>query len=162
MADGSKGANASPCNSTATDVGIGTYLHRDVSALEPMYSLNSFFWIENRVKDNRCFTKYVKTTAHIPSPSPRKPLKFIPSVIEYKSFLQKNMKKSALLETGQKVYDAIGLNPDISRAYSVADFVLELNALEERSYKIGEDVDFLPFYDNFLKRIESYAIANQN
>lgn len=72
------------------------------------------------------------------------------------------MKNSPLLKNVRKAYDAIELNPDISRAYRVADFVLELNALEKQFYELREHVDFLPFYDSLLKRIEAHAIANEN
>lgn len=59
------------------------------------------------------------------------------------------------------MYDAIDLNPNISHAFAVADFAHELSTLEAQYFELNEHVDFLPFYENMLKRIESSAIAHK-
>lgn len=97
------------------------------------------------------------TAASTTTPTPRAPLKFTTSIIEYKTFLRKYMKFFSLAKAARKLYDSIELNPDISRGYGVTDFAYELNALEKQFYELNEFVDFLPFYDKLLKRIDTAA-----
>lgn len=152
---GHVGENGRICQSKALDVRIDTYLTEYVGG----YKFWSDFWIENRVAESRCSTRYVNTTARIKVPQPREPLKFIPVVIAYKDFLRENMKNVPFGRSTQKTYDAIESNDDINDAYTVADFVVEANALEKQHFELDEHIDFLPFYDNLLKRIESFVSA---
>lgn len=119
------------------------------------------FLIENRFDYDKCSIRYVATTASITNPSPRASLTFTTSIIEYKTLLRKCMRIVSLAKAARKMYDSIESNPDISRAYDFADFAFELNALEKQFYELNEFVDFLPFYDNLQKRIESYSAANK-
>lgn len=119
------------------------------------------FLIENRFDYDKCSIRYVATTASITNPSPRASLTFTTSIIEYKTLLRKCMRIVSLAKAARKMYDSIESNPDISRAYDFADFAFELNALEKQFCELNEFVDFLPFYDNLQKRIESYSAANK-
>lgn len=155
---GSKGESASPCKNTALDIRIDNIFH---SLPILMLKLDSEFTIEKRVKNKRCSDKIISSTSAIPKPLASESLKVIPAINEYKIFLRKKFRHSSLRRTIREAYDSIDSNPEINEAYAVADFAVEVNALERQFYELIEHVDLLPFYDNLRKRIENYAIANQ-
>lgn len=156
--NGKKGEDASPCKSTALKVKAST----DFNLMNqlPAYELNCSYSVENRVKDDSCPDTFTKTNERAAKPNPGKPLKVVPSVIEYKTFLRENMANPPLMQTARKVYAAIDSNANISGAYVVTDFAREINTLQRQYDDLREHVDFLPFYDNLLRGIKSYAIAN--
>lgn len=71
------------------------------------------------------------------------------------------MKNAHQAEAIRKMYESIDSNPLINEAYTLLDLVKEANALEQHHYESGEYVDFMPFYENLLKRMNSYATVNQ-
>lgn len=156
--NGKKGEDASPCKSTALQVKATT----DINLMDqlPAYELNCSYSVENRVEDDRCPDTFIKTNEPVAIPSPGRPLKVVPSVIEYKTFLRENMANPPLMQTARKAYDAIDSNADICGAYVVTDFAREINTLQRQYDDLRGHVDFLPFYDNLLRGIKSYAIAN--
>lgn len=93
---------------------------------------------------------------------PVEPLKLASGIIEYKAFLRENMKIASREKDTRKTYDAIESNAGINNRYSAADFALELNMLEEQFYELNEQVDFLPFYDSLLQRLDNYSMSNEN
>lgn len=97
----------------------------------------------------------------VEDPEPIEPLKFTSEIFEYKSYLRANMKIPSQARTIRKAYNAIDLNGNLSSAYNLADLVIELNALEKQYYELNEFVDLLPFYENFLKRLDYYGMLNK-
>lgn len=154
---GRKGGDAEPCRSTALDIIVNTSIHQNLAFIVKKYSFKTVFCIENHIEDIRCRTRYEYTTLPVQSPSPRLPLDFISSIIEYKTFLRANMRNSLVEIT--YTYDAINSNPDISQAYTVVDFIAELTSLEKQFNELKEYVDLMPFYNDILNRIENYVIT---
>lgn len=155
---GSEGTSAIPCKNTALEIRIDNLFH---SLPILMLKLESEFTIENRVKNKRCVDRIISSTANIRKPIASEPLKVISAINEYKKFLRENLRHSSLRRAIREAYDSIDSNREINGAYAVADFAVEMNALERQFYELIEHVDLLPFYDNLRERIESYANANQ-
>lgn len=152
---GRKGGDTHLCRSLALDFKVNGKTieirgHRGVE-----FRLSDPIYIDSE----RCPTQYLKTNK-TKKPRDRK-FKFTPSLIEYKTLLRKYMKKSPLAKTIQKAYEAFDSNPEINRAYTVIDLVVEANALERQFFELNECVAFLPMYGNLLKRIESCAVVIQ-
>lgn len=156
--NGSEGTSATTCKNTALEIRIDNIFH---SLPILMLKLESKFIIENRVKNKRCSDEIISSTAAIPRPLVSETLKVIPAINEYKIFLRENLRHSPLRRAIRDAYDLIDSDPEISGTYAVADFAVEMNALERQFYELNEHVDLFTFYDNLRKRIESYAIANQ-
>lgn len=56
----------------------------------------------------------------------------------------------------QKSYEIIDTERNVDRFYQLADYVHELDVLEEQFFKLNDRVDLLPFYEGLLKRISKY------
>lgn len=119
------------------------------------------FSIEDQVKSNRCPIKYAINFTIPPMPRPVEPLKFSSEIIEYKSFLREIMKYLSWKKTIRKGYDAIESNAIVNSAYSVADFAMEANSLEKQFHELNGKVDFLPFYETFMERLDEYGKSRE-
>lgn len=159
---GIDGQNAKPCKNTALDIKVDVKRHNALvwsAAIGEVHHVK--FTIENRVNSNICQPVYTRSSAETHIPKPIEPIKFISEIIEYKTFLRTYLKDPSQAKIVRKTYDAIDSNAYINNAYSVADFVIEVNALEKQFYELNEFVDLLPIYDSLLRRIDAYGISNE-
>lgn len=113
------------------------------------------------VPESKCPDNIVESHAQMSQPNPRIHLNIALGIIEYKTVLFENMNKPAFQNVLQRAYDAIESNPELNAAYSMGAFAKEANALEKLFYKLNEHIDMFPWYQNLLKRIESYSNANE-
>lgn len=81
---------------------------------------------------------------------------------EFKSYLRQNLKLSFRSDFVQKVYDSIDKNSDLSSHITIAELIDELNSFEVQFLQLHNQIDFLPFYKNFLKRVEEFSAGKGN
>ncbi|GFT70513.1 uncharacterized protein NPIL_152991 [Nephila pilipes] len=76
---------------------------------------------------------------------------------EYKKFLRENLidryKKYPLTQ----FLDQLESNDKIKNEYDTLGLINELQTLEKQYYKLNEEINFLPFYQSLLNRINEYA-----
>ncbi|XP_037025621.1 uncharacterized protein LOC119066998 [Bradysia coprophila] len=96
------------------------------------------------------------------NPRPVAPFNVGKAFNDYKKLIRAGMTENTTLHLRdvQQVYWKLDGNEQVQSLYKIIDFIDELNTLELQYFDLQEYVDFLPFYESILKRLESFADKN--
>lgn len=148
---GAHGNDAASCDDSGAKVSVETNDH--VIAIIGI-KLDSTFEMEDSLQNNECPDKFIESSIAASTPNAVKTLKPTKSIIEYKIFLQRKiLDMPRLKKPFANLCDAIDLNVEIKKYFTIKDLAVEVNALVKQS----ESFDKLPSYVNLLSRIQGYC-----
>lgn len=113
--------------------------------------------------DERCSRKDKYTnfnTNNQEQPPIRIPLRAHEPVNFYKSYLREKLNDGLRNVDAFNMYEKIDENSEVQNTYNVIAFAQELQSLEKHFYSLNNEIDFIPIYESFLKRLEIYSKSN--
>lgn len=94
-------------------------------------------------------------------PPQKQPFRPYESIISYKTYIRENLNAEGLRNIDlDEFYEKIENNTDVQAVYSPHAFGRELQSLENHFYKLNNEIDFLPFYDSLVDRINNFSQTN--
>lgn len=93
-------------------------------------------------------------------PSSQIELKPYKSIISYKTYLRENLNSGIRTQSLVEVYNKIEKNEAVENTYNVIAFAEELRSYEKHFYARSKDIDFIPLYESYMRRVEKYSQLN--
>ncbi|GBN58883.1 hypothetical protein AVEN_245906-1 [Araneus ventricosus] len=94
----------------------------------------------------------------VKDPVPAKGISRLPNIInEYKVYLRENINNRFQKCTLLQFLDLLNSNNNVRKLYDILALIDEFQGLEEQFPKLGDQMDFSPFYGSFLERIHAFA-----
>lgn len=157
---GKKGEDGVKCKSYAMEVKANITLNKTLDSKDGEICNMTSVFSSKEIVHPKCKDEILNATV-VPDQLPQKQAN-MSVIVEYKRFLLRSVKTAALsnAKTVLETYYFIDRSAEVNANYSIIEFWLEGNMLEEQFFYLYDYIDMLPLYDRLSYRIANFIITN--